>query len=152
VETLKLMERTHCNKQRTIRKCEQWVSIKWPKINAEHAGLAVSLTLEVVWLVSWSLHTRLSWIFLRVSSVHPDIYWDSTLIMPRSCHSKSFTNSQFDAILASRDRLCGLMIRVPAYKSGGPGFDSLHYQIFWEVVGLEWAPLSLVSITEELLE
>jgi hypothetical protein len=29
---------------------------------------------------------------------------------------------------------------------------SWHYQIFWEVVGLEWGPLSLVSITEELLD
>jgi hypothetical protein len=32
------------------------------------------------------------------------------------------------------------------------GFDSLHYQIFWEVVGLERGPLSLVSTIEELLE
>jgi hypothetical protein len=32
------------------------------------------------------------------------------------------------------------------------GFDSQRYQIFWEVVGLEWSPLSLVSTTEELLE
>jgi hypothetical protein len=29
--------------------------------------------------------------------------------------------------------------------------DSRSYQIFWEVVGLEWVPLSLVSTTEELL-
>jgi hypothetical protein len=34
----------------------------------------------------------------------------------------------------------------------GPGFDSRRYQIFWEVVGLERGPLSLVRITEELLE
>jgi hypothetical protein len=33
-----------------------------------------------------------------------------------------------------------------------PGFDSRHYQIFWEVVGLERGPLSLVSAIEELLE
>jgi hypothetical protein len=33
-----------------------------------------------------------------------------------------------------------------------PGFDSRPYQIFWEVVGLERCPLSLVSTTEELLE
>jgi hypothetical protein len=33
-----------------------------------------------------------------------------------------------------------------------PGFDSWHYQIFWEVVGLERGPLSLVSTTEELLD
>jgi hypothetical protein len=31
------------------------------------------------------------------------------------------------------------------------GFDSRHYQIFWEVVGLERGPLSLVSTTEKLL-
>jgi hypothetical protein len=31
------------------------------------------------------------------------------------------------------------------------GFDSQHYQIFWEVVGLERGPLSLVSTIEELL-
>jgi hypothetical protein len=31
-------------------------------------------------------------------------------------------------------------------------FDSLRYQIFWEVVGLERGPLSLVSTIEELLD
>jgi hypothetical protein len=30
-------------------------------------------------------------------------------------------------------------------------FDSRHYQIFWEVVDLEWGQLSLVSTNEELL-
>jgi hypothetical protein len=32
------------------------------------------------------------------------------------------------------------------------GLDSRRYQIFWEVVGLERGPLSLVSTTEKLLE
>jgi hypothetical protein len=32
------------------------------------------------------------------------------------------------------------------------GFDSRRYQIFWEVVGLERGPLSLVSTIEDLLE
>jgi hypothetical protein len=31
------------------------------------------------------------------------------------------------------------------------GFDSRRYQIFWEVVGLERGPLSLISTIEELL-
>jgi hypothetical protein len=31
------------------------------------------------------------------------------------------------------------------------GFNSRRYQIFWEIVGLERGPLSLVSTTEELL-
>jgi hypothetical protein len=33
-----------------------------------------------------------------------------------------------------------------------PGFDSRHYQILWEVVGLERCPLSLVGTTEGLLD
>jgi hypothetical protein len=41
------------------------------------------------------------------------------------------------------------MVRVPGYRSRGPGFDSLRYQIFREVVGLE---RGLVRIIEELLE
>jgi hypothetical protein len=48
-------------------------------------------------------------------------------------------------------RLCGLVIRAPGYRSRGPGFDSRRYEIFWEVVGLERGPLSLMGIIEELL-
>jgi hypothetical protein len=56
------------------------------------------------------------------------------------------------------DRLCGLVVRVLDYRSGGPGSIPRHYQIFWgwgegkQVVGLERGPLSLVSTTEELLD
>jgi hypothetical protein len=50
------------------------------------------------------------------------------------------------------ERLCGLVVRVPGYRSRYPGFDSRRYQIFLEVVGLERGPLSLVRIIEELLE
>jgi hypothetical protein len=50
------------------------------------------------------------------------------------------------------DRLCGLVVRVLGYRSRGPWFDSRRYQIFWEVVGLERGPFSLVRIIEELLE
>jgi hypothetical protein len=44
------------------------------------------------------------------------------------------------------DHLCGIVVWVPR-----SGFDSQRYQIFWEVVGLERGPLSLVGTTEELL-
>jgi hypothetical protein len=44
------------------------------------------------------------------------------------------------------------VVRVPGYRSRGPGFDSQRYQFFLEVVGLERSPLSLVRIIEELLE
>jgi hypothetical protein len=52
----------------------------------------------------------------------------------------------------SANRLCDLVVRVPGYRSRGPGFDSRCYQIFWEEVGLEQGPLSLMRIIEELLE
>jgi hypothetical protein len=45
--------------------------------------------------------------------------------------------------------LCGLVVKVPSYRSRS-GFDYWRYQIFWEVVGLEQGPLSLVSTVELL--
>jgi hypothetical protein len=54
-------------------------------------------------------------------------------------------------VFSIADGLCGLVVRVPAYGSRGPGFDSRRYQIFWEVVSLERGLLSLVSTIEELL-
>jgi hypothetical protein len=50
-----------------------------------------------------------------------------------------------------KNRVCGLVVRVPGYTSKGPGFDSRRYQAFWEIIGLERGPLSLVSTIEELL-
>jgi hypothetical protein len=44
------------------------------------------------------------------------------------------------------------MVRVPGYRYRDPWFDSHRYQIFLEVLGLERGALSLVRITEELLE
>jgi hypothetical protein len=51
-------------------------------------------------------------------------------------------------ILQTFDHLCGLVVRVLGYRSWGLGFDSQRYQIFWEAVGLERGPLSLMRITE----
>jgi hypothetical protein len=75
-------------------------------------------------------------------------YRNSTLKPTRSFFSYSF---QFNRL---NDRLCGLVVRVPGYwlQIQRSGFDSRRYQIFWEVVGLERDPLSLVSTIEELLE
>jgi hypothetical protein len=48
------------------------------------------------------------------------------------------------------DRLCGLVVRVLGYRSGGPG--SIPGNTRKKSVGLERGPLSLVSTTEELLD
>jgi hypothetical protein len=58
----------------------------------------------------------------------------------------------FVCVLFYEDRLCGLVVRVSGYRSGGPGFDSRFFQIFLEAAGLERGPLNLVRTTEELLE
>jgi hypothetical protein len=47
-------------------------------------------------------------------------------------------------------RLCGLVVRVLGYRSGGPG--SIPGNTRKKVVSLERGPLSLVSTTEELLD
>jgi hypothetical protein len=49
----------------------------------------------------------------------------------------------------NNDRVCGLVVRVLGYRSGGPGPIPGTTRI--KVVGLERGPLSLVSTTEELL-
>jgi hypothetical protein len=48
------------------------------------------------------------------------------------------------------DRLCGLVVRVFGYRSGGPG--SIPGTTRKKIVGLERGPLSLVSTTEKLLD
>jgi hypothetical protein len=52
------------------------------------------------------------------------------------------------------DRLCGLVVRVLGYRSGGPGSipGTTKKKQKQKVVGLERGPLSLVSTTEELLD
>jgi hypothetical protein len=51
-------------------------------------------------------------------------------------------------LFTKNDRLCGLVVGVPGYTSRGHGSISRRYQVFWEVVGLERGPLSVVRITE----
>jgi hypothetical protein len=53
-------------------------------------------------------------------------------------------------MLRNNDRLCGLVIRVLGYRSGGPG--SIPGTTRKKVVDLEWGPFSLVSTTEKLLD
>jgi hypothetical protein len=57
----------------------------------------------------------------------------------------------FTSVYTATDRLCGLVVRVLGYRSGGP--DSISGTTKGKKgVGLERGPLSLVSTTEELLD
>jgi hypothetical protein len=58
--------------------------------------------------------------------------------------------SSFPRLFADVDRLCGLVVGVLGYRSGGPG--SIPGTTKKKVVGLDRGPLSLVSATEELLD
>jgi hypothetical protein len=49
------------------------------------------------------------------------------------------------------DRLCGLVVKILGYRSGGPGSIPSTTRKK-KVVGLERGALSLVSTTEELLD
>jgi hypothetical protein len=55
-----------------------------------------------------------------------------------------------NVVVVKYDRLCGLVVRVPGFRSSGPGFDFRALQK--KVVSLERGPFSLVSTTEELLD
>jgi hypothetical protein len=85
------------------------------------------------------------------------VYRQSLLRRIRQTVTRDISNSQlarrvdFWGLMVKDNCLCGLVVRVPGYRSRDAGFDSQLYQIFWEVVGLEWGPLSLVSTIEELL-
>jgi hypothetical protein len=98
-------------------------------------------------------------------SSNTDIYLGYMMSQPRGkqrAHSRKLLSLLFfrqrysistaDVCLVSRMTNFVLVVEVPGYRSRDPGFDSRRYQIFWEAVSLERGPLSLVIITEELLE
>jgi hypothetical protein len=83
-------------------------------------------------------------------------FWKTDCVQMKLASYTIFFKCRFyynlQSVLIFIDRLCGLVVRVPGYRSRGPRFDFRRYKIFWEIVGLERGPLSLVRIIEELLE
>jgi hypothetical protein len=61
------------------------------------------------------------------------------------------TSFIFCLLYPSYDRLCGLVVRVLGYRSGGPGSIPGTTRKK-KVMGLERGPLSLLSTTEEPLD
>jgi hypothetical protein len=81
-----------------------------------------------------------------IEYVHPLYPQKLTLTSPTS-------GGRSVGIVLSRTKATELLLYIHSscLKIQRSGFDSRHYQIFWEVVGLERGPLSLVSKIEELL-
>jgi hypothetical protein len=65
--------------------------------------------------------------------------------------SEYIVTSKFQDHYYYTKHLCGLVVRVLGYRSGGPGSIPGTTRKK-KVVGLERGPLSLVSTTEELLD
>jgi hypothetical protein len=66
--------------------------------------------------------------------------------------SDIFKTLHIDLIILLIDLLWCLVVIVPGYRRRVPCFNFRRCQIFWEVVGMERGPLSLVGITEEQLK
>jgi hypothetical protein len=100
---------------------------------AEMAGLSLLCTvgcfaLRLSWLADNTLH------YIKCINVYKYTF-PSFLLVPLDTGPPLWSSGQSSWLQIQRS-----------------GFDSRHYQIFWEVMGLERGPLSLVSTIEELLD
>jgi hypothetical protein len=73
------------------------------------------------------------------------------LLVACLAYSSPFFTKQFSVPeVIIMDRLCGLVVRVPGYRSRGPGFHSQRYQWVWNgVYSASW--LQLRSYLEEIV-
>jgi hypothetical protein len=75
---------------------------------------------------------------------------DKTVVIIVGYHCCQLHTKFYPSFKVKSDRLCGLLVRVLDYRSGGPG--SFLGTTGKKLVGLERGPLSLLSTTEELLD
>jgi hypothetical protein len=81
---------------------------------------------------------------MRRTTILPDRYVVFMSCATKVCHDVHSASRNQLKVYQSNDRVCGLVVTVPAYRSRGRGLDTRHYQIFWDVVVLERGPLILV--------
>jgi hypothetical protein len=91
------------------------------------------------------------------SGLKPATFWLAVVLQPTMllCAPlkvvRKYNFENYENIALSRDHLCGLVVRVLGYRSGGPGSIPGTTRKK-KVVALERGPLSLVSTTEELFD
>jgi hypothetical protein len=76
----------------------------------------------------------------------------SKIYSTSTCFHQPKTGYEIIILVAMNERLCGLVVRVLGYRSGGPGSIPGTTRRKKRVAGLERVPLSLVSTTEELFD
>jgi hypothetical protein len=126
--------------------------------NKATSGLYNRQPLFYLWFIT-SLHIQLN--IQLVADIVGNVECGCRIQCPEFQGKPSGSNGELTQ--AYRYRTCVSVARVnigpPLWSSGQSsclqiqrsGFDSRRYHIFWEAVGLERGPLSLVSTTEELL-
>jgi hypothetical protein len=94
----------------------------------------------------WANHVSKSLLISLVSRLKPCTtrYGELMSLLPPEC-----TYVHVSVLI---DRVRSLAVRVPGYRFRGPSSIPGSPRSFWEVVGLERGPLSLVSTIEVLVE
>jgi hypothetical protein len=88
----------------------------------------------------------IGWFLYRTTALHNETLNDEAIVYRMSQGPEAIESFMIDI-----DRLCGLVVRVLGYRSGGPGSIPGTTRRK-NVVGLERGALNLVSTTEELLD
>jgi hypothetical protein len=117
-------------------------------------------TWKVVLIYNWSV-TYLTACYNSQSEVS-DMWQNRYTINPKQSYMKAdseclkqtkyLITRNKNSIHLLLDRLCGLVVRVPGYRSRVSGFESWCYQIIWEVVDPERVSLSFLRILGKLLK
>jgi hypothetical protein len=97
----------------------------------------------------------MSWTSELLKEMQVSCRWCTLIIVLLPEHILQFYDCysllrKFRTFMECCDRLCGLVVRVLGYRSGGPG--SIPVATKKKVVGPERGPLSLVTTTKELLD
>jgi hypothetical protein len=129
------------------RVCRTWYS-NHPHFTLTNTHTIAVLHISVCSQVVCEYVQKKNCTFKKQCLWHFSVYFETQVMWKES----NLVSTVFIALLIITNPLCGLVVRLPRCRPGGPGFDSLHCQIFWVAVGLERGPLSLVRINEELLE
>jgi hypothetical protein len=124
-----------------VNRIDGWLSVTARRYNPEDKNLQhsrgihfVTVACMFMWqfyfrIRGWSLHAFLYFLFILyamkflICQLSP---WYS--IYPNSYQILSF------APYSEVDRLCGIVVSVPGYRSRCHGFDSQQYQFFWKGV------------------